>query len=155
MKKILFTLVLVLPFIFTGCSSDDDDDLDPVLVEGTWGLVHSEGFDYEDPTDPLDWDYDCNPLNPSSYDDEKFDIINTEGNKYYMENYYYSTYSKKWVKDDSYSVIIKGNTITPIIDDEDIDVIGIKILNLTSTSLTIEAKMGKIYYNKSIYKRLQ
>lgn len=154
MRKILFLLAITLPMIMCSCSSDDDG-VDSNLIEGSWGLVHSEGFDKEDPSELLEWDFDCNPLSPSSYDDERIDIVKIEGNEYYMEYYYYSTYSKKWVKDDSYSMTIKGSTITPIVTDEDLKNASIKILDLTSTNMTIEAKQGSIYYTKSIYKRLK
>lgn len=155
MKKFLFLLAIALPLVFASCSKDDDG-IDSNLIEGSWGLVHSEGFDKEDPSEPLEWDFDCNPLSPSSYDDARIDIVKIEGNKYYMENYYYSVYSRKWVKeDDSYSMTIKGNTITPIMPDEDLSDASFKILDLTSTNLTIEAKRGATYYAKIIYKRLQ
>ena len=153
MKKILF-LLLTLPLLFFSSCSSDDDDIDYNLIEGSWGLVHSEGYNNEDPSDPFDWNYDCNPLNPSSYDDEKFDIVRTEGNKYYLESYYYNTYSKKWVKDDSYSVSINGNNITPITTDEEYENVSVKILDITSTNLTIEVKQGSVYYLKEIHKRL-
>jgi hypothetical protein len=36
MRKILFTLILILPFVFNSCSSDDDDDK---LDGTTWECV--------------------------------------------------------------------------------------------------------------------
>lgn len=148
-------MAIVLPMVlFSACS--DDDDVDSALLEGSWGLVHSEGYDNRDMSEPLEWNYDCNPLSPSSYNDARIDIVKIEGNKYYMENYYYSSYSKKWIKeDDSYSMTLSDNIITPITDDEEIKNAIFKIVSLTSTSLTIEAREGSTYYTKMIYKKLQ
>ena len=146
---------MMLPmFVFSACS-DDDDDIDSNLIEGSWGLVHSEGFDNRDMSEPLKWDFDCNPLSPSSYDDFKMDIIKLEGNEYYVEQYYWSSYSRKWQKDETYKCKLDGNTILPMSDDVEIAEATFKIKDLTSTNLTLEAKEGDSYYSKEIFKRLQ
>jgi hypothetical protein len=36
MKKILFTLILILPFVFNSCSKDDDDKDPSSLIGTTW-----------------------------------------------------------------------------------------------------------------------
>lgn len=154
MKKTLFLLVILPMILFTACS-DDKDDIDAALIEGSWGLVHSEGYDKYDPSDPFEWDYDCDPLDPSSYSDAKIDIFKMDGNKYYQVTYYWSVYSKKWVKEgEGYTFTISGNTITPISNAEEYDNASFKVLNLTSNSMTIEGMEGSIYYAKMIYKKL-
>lgn len=154
MRKHLFLLATLPLLFFSSCSSDDGLDYD--LIEGSWGLVHSEGFDKEDPSDPVEWEYNCNPLAPSTYDDAKIDIMRIEDNKFFMESYYYSTYSKKWVKhNEGYSITIKGNTVIPTINGEEFIEAGFQIVDLTSTNLVIEVKEGSTYYAKNIYKRLQ
>mgnify|MGYP001520507856 CR=1 FL=1 len=153
MKKILFLLAMLPMLLFTSCS--DDDDIDFNLIEGSWGLIHSEGYE-KDPSDLLEWDYNCDPLNPSSYDDAKIDIVKIDENKYYQVAYYWSVFSKKWVKEDEgYTFTISGNKIIPISNDEEYSNASFKILSLTSTGLTVEAKEGSTYYAKSVYKRLQ
>ena len=149
MKKILFAL-LACVVAFASCSKDDDDDYDFNMIEGSWGLVHSEGYENDDPDEPLEWNFNCNPLNPSSYNDARMDIVKIEGNKYYRVDYYWSEYSKKWVKDQEYTFTINGNKVIP--DDE--EGVNIKILDLTSTSMTLEVKEGSTYYVKAIFKKL-
>lgn len=154
MKKILLLLAMMPMLIFTACS-DDDDEFDYNMIEGSWGLVHSQGYDKRDMSEPLEWDFNCDPLNPSSYDDAKIDILKMDDNKYYQIGYYWSVYSKKWVKEDEgYTFTVSGNTINPITNDEEYNDATFKIINLTSTSMTIEAKEGAAYYIKMIYKKL-
>lgn len=154
MKKIVFLLAILPMIVFTACS-DNEDDIDAALIEGSWGLVHSEGYDKYDPSDPFEWDYNCDPLTPSSYNDAKIDIFKMDGDKYYQVGYYWSVFSKKWIKeDDGYSFTISGNTLTPISNAEEYENTSIKILNLTSNSMTIEAREGSMYYTKMMYKKL-
>ncbi len=139
--------------LFTACS-DDKDDIDAALIEGSWGLVHSEGYDKYDPSDPFEWDYDCDPLDPSSYSDAKIDIFKMDGNKYYQVTYYWSVYSKKWVKEgEGYTFTISGNTITPISNAMKLGLFELKKTSITKpdgsvlvTTTTKVTGKGQIYF---------
>ena len=145
----------MLPMVLLTACSDDDDEFDYSMIEGSWGLVHSQGFDKEDMSEPLEWNFNCNPLAPSSFDDYMMDIVKIDGNKYYQIGYFWSTFSKRWIEEDEgYTFTINGNTITPVSNGEEYNDAGFKILNLTSTSMTIEVKKGSTYYSKAIYKKL-
>ena len=48
MKKYLFMIALLASmFSFSACS-DDDDEIDVKQLEGTWGLIRDEGYEYDE-----------------------------------------------------------------------------------------------------------
>lgn len=141
MAMMVVTLVSVN---FTSCSSDDDD-VSSTELEGVWGLVHSEGYDYEDPSEPLEWNEDFNPLSPGT-DDLKVEIINTNGNTYLFNQYYWSSYSKVWRLQENYKATLNGKTLTTEDGDK------VTILTLNSTQLVIEAKSEKRYVKQTLRK---
>ena len=145
----LFAMMMVAMLSVSLGSCSSDDDVNSNELEGIWGLVHSEGYDYEDPEEPLEWNENHNPLNPNSYDDLKIEIINTNGNTYLITQYYWSPYSKTWQMDDTrITATLNGKTL--ILNG------GFKgtILTLNSTQLVIERKEGNKYYVKETYRKL-
>lgn len=146
MHLMAIMMVAVLGVSFVSCSSDDDVNSND--LEGIWGLVHSEGYDYEDPEEPLEWNENYNPLNPNSYDDLKIEIINTNGNTYLFTQYYWSSYYKSWRMDTKLTATLNGKTLS--FDG------GIKgaILTLNSTQLVTERKEGNTFYIKQTFRKL-
>ena len=51
----LFAMMMVAMLSVSLGSCSSDDDVNSNELEGIWGLVHSEGYDYEDPEEPLEW----------------------------------------------------------------------------------------------------
>ena len=105
-------LMVVLCLNFTACS-DDDDDIDVSQLEGTWGLVHSAGWELcSEETEKDEWDDSYDPYNLSNESDsEKLVIKKLTDNTYSVAAYYY--YDSEWQMDgSSQTLTLNGNTLT-------------------------------------------
>ena len=149
MKKKLFISMLTFmmgAMLSIGLTSCSKDNISEDNLEGTWGLVHSEGYYKDNNGNKVSWDIDFNPLSPSSSSDLKTVILNTTNNTYLFTQYYWSTYSNTWKFDSEYKAQLKGKIL--IYNGEEIN-----ILKLTSTQLIIEAEMDS-RYGKQTFRKL-
>lgn len=106
-------LITVLCLNFTACSDDDDDGVNVNQLEGTWGLVRSAGWELcSNETERDEWDYTCDPYNPSNESDcEKLVIKKLTDNTYSVAVFDY--YNSKWQMDgSSQTLTLNGNTLT-------------------------------------------
>ena len=151
MKKYLFMIALLASmFSFSACS-DDDDEIDVKQLEGTWGLIRDEGYEYdEDGKDSWNDPYD--PANPSD-DSEKLIISKISDNTYSVVHYEY--YNGTWHSYATEKFTLNGNKLIPV--DGDSEGFNVKLLSANSKLLVIEIKGKDEYgdmYNKMTYKRM-
>ena len=147
----LAIVAIVMSVNFAACS-DDDEDIDVNQLEGTWGLVHFEGYYYEE-GQKIDWNNQYDPTNPSE-DCDKVVISKVSDNIYSMVHYAY--YDNKWNQEYTEKVSLDGNNLLPV-DEEDDEVTSAKLLVANSTQLVIETKgvdEDGDFYQKMTYKRL-
>ncbi|MCQ2246546.1 MAG: lipocalin family protein [Bacteroidaceae bacterium] len=150
-KLLSLALISLLTCTLLASCSKDDKSVDPTVFEGTWGLTHAEGWIIED-GEKDEFNIDCNPLSPSSYDDEKMEIINTTGNNYRVDQYSYSKWSKAWVKNTTFTGTLNGNVFTYTADGETITM---KILSVNETRMELEiTHSNNDYYSKVSLRKL-
>lgn len=144
-------LMVVLCLNFAACS-DDDDDIDVSQLEGTWGLVLDEGYEYYE-GEKDSWSDSYDPANPTE-DCEKITISKVSDNIYSVIHYYY--YNNQWNQSDTEKFTLDGNNLLPV-DEEDTEISSMKLLVANSSQLVVEIK-GRDeegdFYNKMTYKRL-
>lgn len=144
-------VAVIMSVNFAACS-DDDEDIDTNQLEGTWGMVHAEGyFHNEGENFPFNETFD--PTNPIE-DYEKMVISKESDNIYSVVNYVY--HNNQWVMEDTDRFTLDGTTIFPV-DSENDGPSSMKIVKVNSQELVIESKgtdeYGE-YYDKVTYKRL-
>lgn len=150
MKKYLFMIALLASvFSFSACS-DDDEDIDVNQLEGSWGMIHNEGYAYYE-GEKESWNDNYDPANPTE-DCEKITITKSD-NIYSVVHYEY--YNNKWNQTSTEKFTLDGANLVPV-GESDIDG-SVKLLTANSTQLTIEIK-GRDedgdFYNKLTYKRM-
>ena len=88
MKKIVFFMLMALPFVFTSCSDDDDDDYSMTDIVGSWTFTKCEASEVKTNseeakkviTEDLDWDDEDDVLTFTS--DGKFLVDSKEEGTY-------------------------------------------------------------------------
>lgn len=143
MKKILFALLLVLPFVFVGCSSDDDDDVyTKEEIVGTWQLLKSEGYYYED---GKKYTYDNDYRSDLDFyvfsDDGKGHNYYGEDEEFYMD----------------FSWRVSGNKLTVIFKEYGETYENTGVINISNNFMTAEhegREDGEKYYYKDTYKKV-
>ena len=131
MKKQLALLAIMVIFPFTSCNKESIDSSE---IEGSWGIIHEEGWRKENGRIVDEYSYDSNPFNPSSDEDFKIDFINTDGDKYLISNYHWDPKTAKWKKEDSQIVTIKNGRISSEDSDES------STITIQSDRMTIEGR---------------
>ena len=151
MKKYLFMIALLASaFSFSACS-DDDEDIDVNQVEGTWGLILDEGYEYYE-GEKESWKDEYDPANPTE-DCEKLIISKVSDNTFSVVHYYY--YNNRWNQSSTEKFTLDGSNLIPV--DGSSEVESVKLLVANSKQLVIEIKGvdedGDLY-NKMTYKRM-
>ena len=102
-------VAIVMSVNFTACS-DDDDDIDIAQLEGTWGLVRDEGYEYYE-GEKESWNDSYDPANPTE-DCEKIVISKVADNTYSFASSYY--YGNQWHTGDTGKFTLDGNKLIPV-----------------------------------------
>ena len=140
-------VAIIMSVNFAACS-DDDEDIDVNQLEGNWGLVLDEGYEYYE-GEKESWNESYDPTE----DCEKITISKVSDNTYSVTFYYYNN---KWNQSSTEKFTLDGNNILPV-DEEDTEVSSMKLLVANSSQLVVEIK-GRDeegdFYNKMTYKRL-
>ena len=101
-------VAIIMSLNFAACGDDDDEGVDISQLGGTWGLVHSEGWQFcSDEESREEWNYTCDPNNPNS-DSEKL-VIRPQTDYYSMMGFYYS--GSQWRPEKSQTVTLNGHTL--------------------------------------------
>ena len=145
-------MVAMLSVSFASCSSDDDDNkgsenvaISAKNMVGTWGLVHSEGWEiWQGQKETFNDTYD--PLNPKTDEDEKMEITNPSGNSLYFVTYEWDEIFKEWDSDTRFTLTLEGNNLTG-------GGMDLKVLSLTTDQMVLEMSSDS-FYNKQTYKKL-
>ena len=142
-------VAIVMSVNFTACS-DDDDDIDIAQLEGTWGLVRDEGYEYYE-GEKESWNDSYDPANPTE-DCEKIVISKVADNTYSFASSYY--YGNQWHTGDTGKFTLDGNKLIPVDGDAGKFT---ELVVANSNELVIETKgtdEDGEYYNKMTYKRM-
>ena len=131
-------MLLVMICMGLSSCSDDDDDVDPSSLIGTWQLNHSKGYEIYD-GEREDWDEN---------DDSMFFRFETDGTC--------SEWEKGYEQDKEYGKYqIKGDKL--IVIDSDSERSEATIKKLTSNRLELETKESGTdeYYDYSVFIKIQ
>jgi len=126
----LFAIVMSLNFV--ACDDDDDEGCNCCQLEGTWGLVREEGFEYIN-GQKENYDETNDPTNPND-DSEKVVIKKVGGNKYTWT--YYEFYTGQWHEQETETFTLEGNKIIPAQVDPEVHYI--KVVTANEKHLVIE-----------------
>lgn len=105
---------------FTSCSSDDDGPGSGSIkenLEGEWFLINLKWECTEDGNETITWDYDDQTAEGvcsdgcTDNDPEKIYIECVGENTYEMTRYYYSSYSSRWIYEDTWTYELDGNIL--------------------------------------------
>jgi hypothetical protein len=152
LRLIGFAIIAIVMSVNFAACNDDDEDIDVNQLEGNWGLVLDEGYEYYE-GEKDSWSDSYDPANPTE-DCEKITISKVSDNIYSVIHYYY--YNNQWNQSDTEKFTLDGNNLLPV-DEEDTEISSMKLLVANSSQLVVEIK-GRDeegdFYNKMTYKRL-
>lgn len=153
MKKVLFLATLFVSIICFSACSDDDGGFDLNQIEGTWGLIKTEGY-YVENGNKVSVNLDYNPFDPKE-DDQKIVIKKISDNKYNIITYYYT--DSKWLEEENSNFSLDGKTMIPE-DLEELEFENSKLLNVTQEQLIMETTVNLTDiegYAKATFKRMK
>ena len=147
-------IAIIMSVNFVACS-DDDDDIDVSQLEGTWGLVRSEGWELcSEDEDKDNWDESYDPYNPDG-GCAKLIIKKLADNSYSVTDYVPSSSSQGQWNETLGSQIwtLNGNTLTITQTDKipgyfEDDVIKPVIEILTADKLVLRVKYDNVQLSK-------
>lgn len=136
-------VAIIMSLNFAACG-DDEEEIDVNQLEGTWGLVRSEGWELcSEETEKDEWNESSDPFNPDR-DCEKIVIKKLTDNNYSVMGFNYS--GSQWNKyGNSQNVTLNGHTLVVENSDGYFDSYANPVIEvLTSDKLVLRYKYDNV-----------